>query len=345
MDDYCVINAPLMQSDGVIKVEMKSGHPLADWEQSDSLHGRRRVFLAKTIAALMGALGLVLVGVLVVNLVQVLSAESGGMPFAQILQGAAGAGLFFLVQRGLVAQWLLKLFSDPGSRIKIFMFPLIVWPFFLLYRLQVDDLKSYLRRISEGSLVEWLGFLLLLSSAILLWRAALSQGSRLVRLLLRCGGVGLFLISMEEMSWGQMIFNWGTPELMNEHNIQHETNLHNLSLWHAHTWTIAACVFTLLFGLSVAGFVLRRQGSLRFGSPADVLFPLGCTASYFGIAALMYWGVVMEKWGVDLVLLHTREQEIAEFLFSVGVFIHVAYLYLGHADSGLRQSVNPDGQF
>ena len=91
--------------------------------------------------------------------------------------------------------------------------------------------------------------------------------------------------------------------------------------------------------MAVVGFVLRRKGALRIGSLADVLFPLGCTASYFGIAAIMYWGVVMEKWGIDLVLLHTREQEIAEFLFSVGVFIHVVYLYVGEAEK--RKCVMP----
>ena len=42
----------------------------------------------------------------------------------------------------------------------------------------------------------------------------------------------------------------------------------------------------------------------------------------------MYWGVVTEKSGIDLIYLRTREQEIAEFLFAVGVFIHDVYLYL-----------------
>jgi hypothetical protein len=193
---------------------------------------------------------------------------------------------------------------------------------------QITDLKSYLRRISEGSLVEWLGFLFLLAAACLLWKAAAQASSTGLKLLIRSGSVGLFVLSMEEMSWGQMIFNWGTPATLNEHNVQHETNIHNLSFWHSHTWTVAACVFTLLFFLSVCGFLVRRSDSIRLGSWIDVVLPLGCTASYFGVAALMYWGVVAEKNGIDLIYLHTREQEIAEFLFAVGVFIHVVYLYL-----------------
>ena len=186
--------------------------------------------------------------------------------------------------------------------------------------------------------MEWLGFLLLLSAACLLWKAAVQASSTGLKLFIRSGSIGLFVLSMEEMSWGQMIFNWGTPETFNENNVQHETNIHNLAFWHSHTWTVAACVFTILFLLSVAGFLVRRSGSIRLGSWMDVVLPLGCTASYFGIAALMYWGVVAEKSGIDLMYLHTREQEIAEFLFAVGVFIHVVYLYLSQPE---RSRVDP----
>jgi hypothetical protein len=245
-----------------------------------------------------------------------------------------------LVIRGYVARAVLALANDSAKRLDIFLIPLMIWPFFLLYRVQISDLKSYLRRISEGSLVEWLGFLLLLAAACLLWKAAVQASSNGLKLLIRSGSVGLFVLSMEEMSWGQMIFNWGTPATLNEHNVQHETNIHNLSFWHSHTWTVAACVFTLLFLLSVCGFLVRCSGSIRLGSWIDVILPLGCTASYFGVAALMYWGVVAEKNGIDLIYLHTREQEIAEFLFAVGVFIHVVYLYLSQPDMSSVDSVS-----
>ena len=41
-----------------------------------------------------------------------------------------------------------------------------------------------------------------------------------------------FFIGMEEISWGQRIIGWDTPELVAEYNYQDETNLHNLiNLW------------------------------------------------------------------------------------------------------------------
>ena len=63
-----------------------------------------------------------------------------------------------LVIRADVARAVLALAHDSAKRLNIFLIPLMVWPFFLLYRVQISDLKSCLRRISEGSLVKWLGF-------------------------------------------------------------------------------------------------------------------------------------------------------------------------------------------
>jgi len=76
------------------------------------------------------------------------------------------------------------------------------------------------------------------ATAVFLFAAALA-------LLRRAGGfvrrgahvaAGLCLIyallfvfaSGEEISWGQRLFGWGTPEFFSEHNYQDETNLHNL---------------------------------------------------------------------------------------------------------------------
>lgn len=38
----------------------------------------------------------------------------------------------------------------------------------------------------------------------------------------------IFLGAMEEISWGQRIFGWDTPEIVKEYNYKDETNVHNL---------------------------------------------------------------------------------------------------------------------
>src|SRR6185295_2537016 len=38
-------------------------------------------------------------------------------------------------------------------------------------------------------------------------------------------------VTGEEISWGQQLFHWTTPEYWTRINDQHETNLHNTSAW------------------------------------------------------------------------------------------------------------------
>ena len=97
---------------------------------------------------------------------------------------------------------------------------------------------------------------------------------------------------------------------------------------HDRSWIILLCIFFTLFILSLLGFYYRRSRKIINGSTAEILFPLGCCSSYFGIASLIYIGVVLIKAGIDLPFMHTREQEMGELLFSIGVFIHSCHLYI-----------------
>lgn len=43
--------------------------------------------------------------------------------------------------------------------------------------------------------------------------------------------LGCFYFAGEELSWGQHLFGWGTPEYLEQINDQEETNIHNISSW------------------------------------------------------------------------------------------------------------------
>ena len=60
--------------------------------------------------------------------------------------------------------------------------------------------------------------------------------------------VGLFLGGMEEISWGQRIFDWGTPATLEEINVQGETTLHNVNFANN-------VIFEVLFWGSTLGLV------------------------------------------------------------------------------------------
>lgn len=55
-----------------------------------------------------------------------------------------------------------------------------------------------------------------------------SEGYQAVTITYLLMAAATFVLGMEEISWGQRIFGWSTPELLTQTNLQQETNLHNL---------------------------------------------------------------------------------------------------------------------
>jgi len=85
--------------------------------------------------------------------------------------------------------------------------------------------------VQEDGIVEWLTVVgLLLGSIVCFSRFVILLRKRSWWFLFVTLGLGLFLFfaAGEEISWGQRIFGLKTPEYFQEHNAQHETNLHNL---------------------------------------------------------------------------------------------------------------------
>jgi hypothetical protein len=299
------------------------------------LRQRRSRFLGRVLESGMVLLGVALILTLVGRLLGLGGAPPSG---AQYLQAGVGA---VLVAIG-ASHPIQKLLSQPdraaGLRRAVALFPWLALAAFLPYRLRITDLDAYARRVAEGSLVEWLSFLFLLFAAVLLllsgWRDRASGGGRTLLLL----GGGSLLIALEEMSWGQTLFHWHTPEFFNQTNVQHETNLHNLAPFHASIWTVTAGVFCLLTLLTVVRALLERRGRIRPFSILDALLPQPFLFSTFLVAAAIYVGVAIEKAGTDVPILITREQEVAECLFALGVLLHAARSYLHWAGA---QPVRP----
>lgn len=66
--------------------------------------------------------------------------------------------------------------------------------------------------------------------ALLIIRSRALSPSRWIAVLMGFFALGFLYIAGEEISWGQHLFNWGTPEWLAEKNRQSETNIHNLHL-------------------------------------------------------------------------------------------------------------------
>ena len=84
---------------------------------------------------------------------------------------------------------------------------------------------------AEDSLLEWPQFFFVLASSPIFACTGvllMSRGQRAMGLLYLLIAVGAFLVAGEEISWGQRVFGWGTPESLAAINHQAETNVHNI---------------------------------------------------------------------------------------------------------------------
>ena len=99
------------------------------------------------------------------------------------------------------------------------------------YELTKDRL-SLIRLTAEDSLIENLTAVLLFSASILLFVTGRMERKSLCRWIYVMGGTVLLFIAGEEISWGQRIFGYPTPDWAVERNLQKEFNLHNIDILH-----------------------------------------------------------------------------------------------------------------
>jgi hypothetical protein len=112
---------------------------------------------------------------------------------------------------------------------------LLIGAAFLLLALDGDAID---RLVSEDGVIEWAGALGLFAGAGLFFAAFLAARRDRPAWLSPLGvwvllglAVALLFLAGEEISWGQRLFGWGTPEALAEANAQDETTLHNLNLF------------------------------------------------------------------------------------------------------------------
>ncbi|MFA5593070.1 MAG: hypothetical protein WC989_07135 [Micavibrio sp.] len=85
-----------------------------------------------------------------------------------------------------------------------------------------------------------------------------------------------FYVSGEEISWGQHILYWDTPEYWAQVNDQNETNLHNTSSWFDQKPRLVLFIGIVFGGLVVPA--LRRWKPSALPQKFAVLYPADCLA-------------------------------------------------------------------
>ncbi len=164
--------------------------------------------------------------------------------------------------------------SGPNSQ-NYFIFiikiaPLILLPaaFLSLYYWRTARITYWM--LQEGYPIEVATFIFLLGGGILGLILALKmrQTANTIDFLFYIFfSVLMTLTAMEEVAWGQLIFNFETPAFWNNINFQHETTLHNIKGLQHHSE-----IFRFIFGLGgLFGIWLSRFPNFRKIVPHRVL--------------------------------------------------------------------------
>ena len=271
-------------------------------------------------------------------LVQLVIAVSGGSPLDSGWAVVAGVstGLAVWATR---SQGLLRLLSvaDPlahqGRARAVWVLLALVVLLVLGLKTGSADRDAYKNLVfGEGGLVEWSQVIVLMLATRAAWLIGTDLNARLEERrpgrLFQIGAACLALVLMEELAWGQVIFSWRTPPLLNEINAQNETTLHNIG-WFQDRLDVG----TFLATLGVLAVVVLAQHWMRVLTkncsesmaavtraltPAVYSWPLflAVSALAFCIATRTFSDVILnrdQEWGelvlyasIYLLLLRTR---------------------------------------
>ncbi|MFQ5590215.1 MAG: tetratricopeptide repeat protein [Phycisphaerae bacterium] len=130
--------------------------------------------------------------------------------------------------------------------------------------------------------------------------------------------VSCFYVAMEEISWGQRLFQFSSPYYFRANNLQGELNLHNFLTGPYTTQLKAAVTYVLAFSLVAYGLVYPAALRLRLRWAAW-LDARGIAAPPLYLSPFFLGGAILE-WGP----FHFNEAEVAEILVALGLALTAA---------------------
>lgn len=139
------------------------------------------------------------------------------------------------------------------------------------------------------------------------------------------GAVACIYIALEEVSYGQRIFGWGTPENWGQLNDQNETNLHNTS-----SWLDQKPKLILEIGVYVGGILLPLLQRFKPSLLSQKLAAIYPDSRVFVVALMALATRVLRKfWEGDVI---NRTSELQEVYLYAFVMLYFIYMYQRYAN-------------
>jgi hypothetical protein len=134
--------------------------------------------------------------------------------------------------------------------------------------------------------------------------------------------IGLFFMLGEELSWGQRIWGWDTPETLREINKQEETNLHNIyAVGSTFKW------LQLLVGAygTLLPLLVRLRGLQRYRGFLDRVVPHYSLIPYF--VMLFVWRLYRNLFDppAELRFVVKEYNEVLELVLAMGFFLFMVF--------------------
>ena len=198
------------------------------------------------------------------------------------------------------------------------------------------DFYAHWVDVKEGS-IEWATVLVLLVgvwagvNALRHWHSLPNVWLRRWLLLVT---LGTFYYCGEEISWGQKIWNWESPEWLKDINRQEETNLHNIKSWFNEKPRGALELWILVGGVIMNLRRRRRQdeeieASETWFWPTWVCFPIAVLAVLVRLPDRLrkYAGIQPDD-DFFAFIFETRMSEPQELFFAYFLMIYLLSLWI-----------------
>jgi hypothetical protein len=169
-----------------------------------------------------------------------------------------------------------KIWKGNGVTL-IFWFPAALMLILGVVRLWPFDM--FLETVKEDHLIEWgqfgvlvLGIYWTAGWAIKCWQRERGYAAALAGIT-----IVLFFLAGEEISWGQRIFKFRTPEVLVENNYQEEANIHNLN----QVKDLVGTGYWILGWYGSGMWMVQKKIGLLKKKPWRMLIPSRALAGYF----------------------------------------------------------------
>ena len=231
-----------------------------------------------------------------------------------------------LLSRKSFAKWMSSLATPKGENV-LLLNSLIICSGIAVIKLIFGGSSFYENFLSENSVIEWLTSLFLILSGCFVFLAGISKGSPFPKWLFFGLALIFFVAGMEELSWGQMIFDWDTPKEFASLNSQGETTLHNMygiNNLIDPALLIFSLTSTCFSIIKIKSKSLRGVNYLRFSKG---LLPMLMMATIFSASTMLFRGeIFLGRISQDI--------EWAEFLIAGSIFMQSIFVIASSSGEG-----------